>query len=37
MIVLSGIFILQIIGGRGIGIPHLPIKIVNLIIKYKDD
>ena len=36
MIVLSGIFILKI-GGRGIGIPHLPIKIVNLIIKYKDD
>ena len=35
MIVLSGIFIK--IGGRGIGIPHLPIKIVNLIIKYKDD
>ena len=36
MIVLSGIFY-KIIGGRGIGIPHLPIKIVNLIIKYKDD
>ena len=37
MIVLSGIFILQNNGGRGIGIPHLPIKSVNLIIKYKDD
>ena len=37
MIVLSGILYCKIIGGRGIGIPHLPIKIVNLIIKYKDD